>query len=51
MVITRLLGKWKVSQNQLSQNQASLIAGLRARGLPDTSAMAELVESRAKKSI
>jgi transcriptional regulator len=30
MVVTRLLGKWKVSQNQPAQNQAGVIAGLRA---------------------
>jgi transcriptional regulator len=48
MVITRLVGKWKVSQNQPSQNQASVVAGLEASGLPGASAMAALVEAVAK---
>ncbi len=48
MVITKLLGKWKVSQNQPPQNQASVVAGLEASGLPDASAVASLVEARAK---
>ena len=47
MVITRLQGKWKVSQNQPSQNQASVIAGLKASGLPETMEMAALVENGA----
>jgi len=37
--ITRLLGKWKVSQNQPAANQASLIAALDKAGDP----MAELI--------
>lgn len=48
MVITRLIGKWKVSQNQPSQNQVSVVAGLKASGLPDALAMAALVEAGAK---
>lgn len=40
LVITRLMGKWKVSQNQPPKNQNSVIQGLNANGL---SAMAELV--------
>lgn len=48
MVITRLFGKWKVSQNQPSQNQASVVAGLKASGLPDALAMAALVDAGAK---
>lgn len=47
MVITRLQGKWKVSQNQPSQNQASVVAGLKASGLPEAMAMAALVENGA----
>ena len=39
ITITRLLGKWKVSQNQPAENQASLIATFAARGDP----MAELI--------
>jgi len=40
MIITRLSGKWKVSQNQPLQNQLSVIQGLTASG---QIAMAELV--------
>jgi len=47
MVITRLLGKWKVSQNQPPINQNSVISGLRASGRPDAEAMAALVEKKA----
>ena len=48
MVITKLLGKWKVSQNQPKKNQIGVIAGLRAGGLPESEAMAALVEAGAK---
>jgi transcriptional regulator len=48
MVITKLLGKWKVSQNQTTQNQAGVISGLRASGLPESEAMAALVEAGAE---
>lgn len=48
MVITKLLGKWKVSQNQPTQNQVGVIAGLKASGLPESEAMAALVEVGAK---
>ncbi len=48
MVITRMLGKWKVSQNQPAQNQAGVIAGLKASGLPESQAMAALMEAAAK---
>lgn len=42
--ITRLSGKWKVSQNQPPQNQAGVVRGLSERGDPDAQAMAALVE-------
>jgi len=48
MIITRLSGKWKVSQNQPQQNQASVVAGLKATGLQDSSAMAVLVDAAMK---
>ena len=41
--ITRLTGKWKVSQNQPLENQQSLVSGLRASCGFDTAQMAELV--------
>lgn len=43
MVVTRLIGKWKVSQNQPSENRASVIDGLKEGELGDSSAMAALV--------
>lgn len=49
LVITKLWGKWKVSQNQSSQNQAGVVAGLRTSDLPGALGMAELIEVRAKK--
>lgn len=49
MIITKLSGKWKVSQNQPAQNQASVVAGLKASNRPDAPAMAALVEAGAKK--
>jgi len=48
MVITRLSGKWKVSQNQPQQNQASVIEGLKASGQEESSAMAVLVDTATK---
>lgn len=44
IVITRLLGKWKVSQNQPAQNQAGVIQGLRAHADVQSLAMAELIK-------
>jgi transcriptional regulator len=48
LVITKLLGKWKVSQNQPAQNQVGVISGLKASGIPESEAMAALVEGVAK---
>jgi transcriptional regulator len=48
MVITKLLGKWKVSQNQPTQNQIGVISGLKASGNPESQEMAVLVEAGAK---
>ncbi|MDD2918921.1 FMN-binding negative transcriptional regulator [Rhodoferax sp.] len=42
--ITRLLGKWKASQNQPAQNQAGVIAGLGVRADARSLAMAELIK-------
>ncbi len=44
IVITRLSGKWKLSQNQPAQNRAGVIDGLHADGKPDALEMAALVE-------
>jgi transcriptional regulator len=48
IVVTKLSGKWKVSQNQPVQNQASVIAGLSNSDLRDAEAMASLVAANAK---
>lgn len=45
VVITRLSGKWKVSQNQPPQNQAGVVAGLSERGRGEAREMAALVEA------
>ncbi|MBL8396814.1 MAG: FMN-binding negative transcriptional regulator [Candidatus Accumulibacter sp.] len=45
IVITRLFGKWKTSQNQPFHNQAGVVRGLRAGGTTsDAMEMAALVE-------
>jgi transcriptional regulator len=41
--ITRLEGKWKVSQNQPEENRQGVIAGLSASGQLDDQAMAKLI--------
>jgi transcriptional regulator len=48
MVITRLIGKWKVSQNQSPQNQRSVIHGLNASGQSEAVVMAALVNAGVK---
>lgn len=45
IVITRLSGKWKVSQNQPAVNQAGVVAGLRASGLAADLEVAALVDN------
>lgn len=47
IVVNRLQGKWKVSQNQPASNQASVVEGLRATGCPADADMAALVAARA----
>ncbi len=41
--ITRITGKWKVSQNQPAHNRAGVIGGLSGLGEPDAHAMAQLI--------
>jgi transcriptional regulator len=41
--ITRMVGKWKVSQNRPEADRAGAAAGLRGTGDPDDAAMADLV--------
>lgn len=46
IVITRLIGKWKTSQNQSAQNQAGVVCGLRTGTHPEALAMAALIEAQ-----
>lgn len=46
ITITKLVGKWKVSQNQPASNRVGVIEGLHARGQADTDAMALLVAQK-----
>ena len=48
MTITKMLGKWKVSQNQPERNQRGVVAGLNESGLGNSEAMAALVEAGAR---
>lgn len=47
IVINRLEGKWKTSQNRSAGDRTRIAAGLRARNAPDDARMAALVESGA----
>jgi transcriptional regulator len=44
IVITKLIGKWKVSQNQPLENQVGVIHGLNTSGLRDGELMAAEIE-------
>lgn len=48
IVITKLSGKWKVSQNQPAQNQTGVIAGLNNNNQRDDAAMAVMVAANTK---
>ncbi len=48
LVITGLSGKWKLSQNQPPENQASVIEGLNASGQKAASTVAMLVQAATK---
>ncbi|HYI25356.1 MAG TPA: FMN-binding negative transcriptional regulator [Thermomicrobiales bacterium] len=43
MPISRLIGKWKVSQNRTPEDRESAIDGLRRTGDPDNTEMADLI--------
>ncbi|MBM4207753.1 MAG: FMN-binding negative transcriptional regulator [Gammaproteobacteria bacterium] len=49
MTITKLIGKWKVSQNQQERNQESVIAGLTSDNQLGAFHMADLVRNSPKK--
>ena len=44
--VTRLAGKWKVSQNRGEADRAGVTTGLRADADPASAAMADLIERR-----
>jgi transcriptional regulator len=44
--ISRLVGKWKVSQNRPAQDRAGVVEGLSREGGEDAAAMAEMVRVR-----
>jgi len=46
LVVTRVEGKWKVSQNRNEQDAAGVMDGLDSLGTPASEAMKELVRSR-----
>jgi transcriptional regulator len=46
LVVSRVEGKWKVSQNRSEQDAAGVIKGLDSIGTPASTAMKELVSSR-----
>lgn len=48
IVISRVQGKWKVSQNQPAVNRASVVDALRQRAEADTLEMAHLVEEASR---
>lgn len=48
--ISRLVGKWKVSQNRLPADRDGAVAGLRATGEPEAVAMADLIVSTASRT-
>ncbi|MDF1583178.1 MAG: FMN-binding negative transcriptional regulator [Methyloprofundus sp.] len=48
IVVTKIVGKWKVSQNQSPENRAGVIQGLNNSGLRDGVLMAAAVDSHGK---
>lgn len=46
--LSRIEGKWKLSQNRSPSDRAGVVAGLRAAGEPASEAMADLVENAAE---
>lgn len=47
--VTRLIGKWKLSQNQPAENRESVVRGLRELGTETAQAMAEAIAGVAAK--
>jgi transcriptional regulator len=46
ITVTRLLGKWKVSQNRTGTDRQGVSAGLREMDDPSAAAMADLIDER-----
>ncbi len=46
--VTRLVGKWKVSQNRLPVDQEGAAVGLRSTGAPEAAAIAQLILDAAR---
>jgi len=44
ILITKLIGKWKVSQNQPTLNQAGVVQGLDSLGRSEATELAVIVE-------
>ena len=49
LAITRIVGKWKVSQNRTAKDAEGVVAGLKEQGDPVSLTMAEWVEARRPK--
>jgi transcriptional regulator len=50
IVITKLHGKWKISQNQSAQNRRTVIQGLKESGSEDALLMADLIATASKET-
>lgn len=50
IAVTRLVGKWKVSQNRLPVEQQGAASGLRATGDPDAAAIADRIRDTAART-
>lgn len=48
--LTRLVGKWKVSQNRAAIDREGAVSGLRATGTPAAAAMADLIVDTAART-
>jgi transcriptional regulator len=44
--ITKLIGKWKVNQNRSDSDKLGVVAGLLAKGNPESREMANLVNEQ-----
>jgi transcriptional regulator len=51
IVITKLLGKWKLSQNQPRRNRESIIAGLESIGTAQALEMAEFIAKATRETL